>query len=212
LVGFGRSDKPAHREDYTFAAHVDWTWSAIEAIGLDAITLVCQDWGGLIGLRMVGEHGDRFARVVAANTFLPNGDRPPGEAFLAWQKYSQETSDLKVGQIVNGGCLSELTAGQIAAYDAPFPDDTFKAGARQFPTLVPTTPDDPRPRPIAPHGTDYAVSIGRFCVRSPTPTPSPPAPIGYCALKSLALEPTIRSPLSAPRTSCRRTRVPNWLK
>lgn len=143
LVGFGRSDKPAHREDYTFAAHVDWTWSAIEAIGLDAITLVCQDWGGLIGLRIVGEHGDRFARVVAANTFLPTGDRPPGEAFLAWQKYSQETPDFKVGQIVNGGCLSELTAAQVAAYDAPFPDDTFKAGARQFPTLVPTSPQDP---------------------------------------------------------------------
>jgi haloalkane dehalogenase len=143
LIGFGRSDKPADRNDYTFAAHVAWTWAALEAIGLDAITLVGQDWGGLIGLRLVGEHPDRFARVVAANTFLPTGDQPPGEAFLAWQKYSQETPDFTVGHIVNGGCLSNLSADAIAAYDAPFPDDTYKAGARQFPTLVPTSPDDP---------------------------------------------------------------------
>lgn len=143
LVGFGRSDKPARREDYTYAAHVEWTWAAITAIGLDAVTLVCQDWGGLIGLRLVGEHPERFARVVAANTFLPTGDRPPGDAFLAWRKYSQETPDFDAGRIVNGGCTSELTAEQIAAYNAPFPDDSFKAGARQFPTLVPISPDDP---------------------------------------------------------------------
>ena len=143
LVGFGRSDKPASRDDYSYAAHVAWTGAAIEAIGLNAITLVCQDWGGLIGLRLVGEHPDWFARVVAANTSLPTGDRHPGEAFLAWLKYSQETPDFKVGQIVNGGCVTDLTDDVIAAYDAPFPDDTYKAGARQFPTLVPTAPDDP---------------------------------------------------------------------
>ena len=143
LVGFGRSDKPTHREDYTYQAHVDWTWAAIEAIGLTGITLVCQDWGGLIGLRLVGEHPDRFARVVAANTTLPTGDQHPGEAFLAWQRFSQETPDFAVGNIVNGGCVSTLPADVIAAYDAPFPDDSYKAGARQFPTLVPTSPDDP---------------------------------------------------------------------
>lgn len=143
LVGFGRSDKPTRREDYTYQAHVDWTWAAIEAIGLTDITLVCQDWGGLIGLRLVGEHPDRFARVVAANTMLPTGDHHPGEAFLAWQRFSQETPDFPVGKIVNGGCASDLTADVIAGYDAPFPDDSFKAGARQFPMLVPTTPDDP---------------------------------------------------------------------
>ncbi|MBB2990147.1 haloalkane dehalogenase [Mycolicibacterium iranicum] len=143
LVGFGRSDKPARREDYSYQAHVDWTWAAIDAIGLTGITLVCQDWGGLIGLRLVGEHPDRFARVVAANTTLPTGDQDPGEAFLAWQRFSQETPDFPVGQIVNGGCVSTLAPEVIAAYDAPFPDDTFKAGARQFPTLVPTSPDDP---------------------------------------------------------------------
>lgn len=143
LVGFGRSDKPTRREDYTYQAHVDWTWAAIEAIGLTGITLVCQDWGGLIGLRLVGEHPDRFARVVAANTTLPTGDQHPGEAFLAWQRFSQETPDFPVGNIVDGGCVSALPADVIAAYDAPFPDDSYKAGARQFPTLVPTSPDDP---------------------------------------------------------------------
>ncbi|MCG7597216.1 haloalkane dehalogenase [Mycobacterium sp. PSTR-4-N] len=143
LVGFGRSDKPARREDYTYQAHVDWTWAAIEAIGLTGITLVCQDWGGLIGLRLVGEHPDRFARVVAANTALPTGDQHPGEAFLAWQRFSQESPDFPVGGIIDGGCVSTLPADVIAAYDAPFPDDSFKAGARQFPTLVPTSPDDP---------------------------------------------------------------------
>lgn len=143
LVGFGRSDKPTRREDYTYQSHVDWTWAAVEAIGLTDITLVCQDWGGLIGLRLVGEHPDRFARVVAANTFLPTGDQHPGDAFLAWQRFSQETPDFPVGRIIDGGCVSTLPTEVVAAYDAPFPDDSFKAGARQFPTLVPTSPDDP---------------------------------------------------------------------
>ncbi|MBJ7610191.1 MAG: haloalkane dehalogenase [Candidatus Dormibacteraeota bacterium] len=143
LVGFGRSDKPASRADYTYRAHVEWTWAAVEAIGLRDITLVCQDWGGLIGLRLVGEHPERFARVVAANTFLPTGDRHPGDAFLAWQRYSQETPELRVGRIVSGGCVTDLAPEVIAAYDAPFPDDTYKAGARQFPLLVPTSPHDP---------------------------------------------------------------------
>jgi haloalkane dehalogenase len=143
LAGFGRSDKPASRADYTYQAHVDWTWAAIEAIGLDAITLVGQDWGGLIGLRLVGEHPGRFARVVAANTFLPAGDRHLGEAFLAWQRYSQEVPDFHAGRIVSAGCVTDLSLEEIAAYDAPFPDDTYQAGARQFPLLVPTGPDDP---------------------------------------------------------------------
>ena len=143
LVGFGRSDKPSRREDYTYQRHVDWMRALIEAIDLRDATFVGQDWGGLIGLRLVTEHPDRFARVVAANTFLPTGDRDPGPAFLAWQKYSQETPNFHVGGIVKGGCVTPLTDEVIAAYDAPFPDDTYKAGARQFPMLVPTRPDDP---------------------------------------------------------------------
>ncbi|MCU1453118.1 MAG: putative hydrolase or acyltransferase of alpha/beta superfamily [Acidimicrobiales bacterium] len=144
LVGFGRSDKPAVRTDYTYAHHVEWMRSALfDALDLQDVTLVCQDWGGLVGLRLLGEHPDRFARVVAANTFLPTGDRNPGDAFLAWQKFSQETETFPVGPIINGGCTSDLSPEVIAAYDAPFPDETYKEGARQFPTLVPTTPDDP---------------------------------------------------------------------
>ena len=144
LVGFGRSDKPVKRTDYTYANHVEWMRAALlEQLDLRDITLVCQDWGGLIGLRLVGEHPDRFARVCAANTFLPTGDTPPGDAFLAWQKFSQETPEFPVGGIVNGGSATDLAPDIIAAYDAPFPDDSYKAGARQFPTLVPTSPDDP---------------------------------------------------------------------
>jgi haloalkane dehalogenase len=144
LIGFGRSDKPVKRTDYTYANHVEWMRAALlDEIDLRDITLVCQDWGGLIGLRLVGEHPDRFARVCAANTFLPTGDTPAGDAFLAWQKFSQETPDFPVGGIVNGGSATDLTPEIIAAYDAPFPDDSYKAGARQFPTLVPTSPEDP---------------------------------------------------------------------
>lgn len=143
LVGFGRSDKPADRADYTYQRHVDWIRAVIEALDLRNITLVCQDWGGLIGLRLAAEEQDRFARVVAANTFLPTGDNHPGEAFLAWQSFSQTAPDFAVGQIINMGTTTDLSPEVIAAYDAPFPDDSFKAGARQFPMLVPTSPDDP---------------------------------------------------------------------
>jgi haloalkane dehalogenase len=147
LVGFGRSDKPVQREDYTYQRHVDWMWAFLEALDLRNITLVCQDWGGLIGLRLAAEDSDRFARIVAANTFLPTGDRTLGEAFLAWQRYSQETPEFHVGGIVKGGCVTDLPPEVIAAYDAPFPDDRYKAGARQFPMLVPTSPDDPAAAP-----------------------------------------------------------------
>jgi haloalkane dehalogenase len=148
LVGFGRSDKPSRRQDYTYARHVRWlTAHVIEGLGLRDVTLVCQDWGGLLGLRLVAAHPDRFARVVAANTFLPTGDRPAGEAFLAWQRYSQEAPELPVGRIVDGGCTTALDETVIAGYDAPFPDETYKEGARQFPLLVPTSPDDPEAGP-----------------------------------------------------------------
>ena len=144
LVGFGRSDKPADRADYTYARHVGWLRAhVIEALDLRDITLVCQDWGGLLGLRLVASDPARFAAVVAANTFLPTGDGKAGDAFLAWQKFSQEVPELPVGHIVNGGCTTALAEDVIAAYDAPFPDETYKEGARQFPALVPTSPDDP---------------------------------------------------------------------
>lgn len=143
LIGFGRSDKPVSQDDYTYASHVGWVTSFLEQLDLREITLVCQDWGGLIGLRVAAEHAGRFARIVAANTFLPTGDDPPGAAFLRWQEFSQKAPALPVGNIVNGGCTTALPAEVIAAYDAPFPDEIYKAGARKFPLLVPTRPDDP---------------------------------------------------------------------
>jgi haloalkane dehalogenase len=144
LVGFGRSDKPAERSDYSYARHVEWMRSALlDQLDLREVTLVGQDWGGLVGLRVAAENPDRFARIVVANSGLPTGDRPPTDAFLAWQRFSQEAEEFPVGGIVNGGCTSSLTPEVIAGYDAPFPDDSYKAGARVFPTLVPTSPDDP---------------------------------------------------------------------
>src|SRR5574341_1349131 len=147
LVGFGRSDKPAKRTDYTYQRHVDWMTSWLDAVDLGDTTFVGQDWGGLIGLRLVAAHPERFARVVAANTFLPTGDRPAGDAFLAWQRFSQETPDFTIGKIVTGGCRTQLAPEVISAYDAPFPDYSYQQGARQFPVLVPTCPHDPAAAP-----------------------------------------------------------------
>jgi len=143
LIGFGRSDKPAQRSDYTYQRHVDWMQSVLLQLDLSNITLVCQDWGGLLGLRLVAEHGERFARVVAANTMLPTGDHNPGEAFKAWQKYSQEVPKFATGNIIQGATVLKMPQTVVDAYDAPYPDETYKEGARQFPLLVPTTPDNP---------------------------------------------------------------------
>ena len=144
LVGFGRSDKPVSRDDYSYARHVGWMRSALlDELGLRDLTLVCQDWGGLIGLRLVAENPDRFARVVVANTGLPTGDQKMSEAFLAWQRFSQESPDFQIGRIVGNGTAQGAAPEVVAAYDAPFPDDRYTAGARIFPTLVPTSPDDP---------------------------------------------------------------------
>ncbi len=147
LVGFGRSDKPAARGDYTYERHVAWMQSFLDEVGVAGINLVCQDWGGLIGLRLVAANPERFSRVVAANTGLPTGDRAMGEAFLAWRQFSLNADEFNVGQIVQGGCKTALPEEVVAAYDAPFPDDSFKEGARVFPSLVPVAPDDPSAEP-----------------------------------------------------------------
>ena len=143
LIGFGRSDKPTRREDYTYQRHVGWMQSLLDQLQLERITLVCQDWGGLLGLRLVAAHPERFARVVAANTMLPTGDHNPGEAFKNWQKFSQEVPVFPAGGVIKGGTTSTLPQAVVDAYDAPYPDESYKEGARQFPLLVPTTPDNP---------------------------------------------------------------------
>lgn len=139
LIGFGKSDKPAQRSDYTYERHVAWMSDWLTALDLTNITLFCQDWGGLIGLRLVAAFRDRFARLVVSNTGLPVGTGS-SEGFDAWLAFSQNVPQFPVGFIVNGGTTRDLTEAEIAAYDAPFPDESYKEGARQFPALVPITP------------------------------------------------------------------------
>lgn len=144
LVGFGRSDKPAEVADYSYAAHVAWMSELVfDRLDLRDATFFGQDWGGLIGLRLVAAQPKRFARVVIGNTGLPTGDGKLTDAFFAWQQFAAETPSLPIGQIINFGTTTDLSAEVIAAYDAPYPDDSYKAGARIFPKLVPSTPDDP---------------------------------------------------------------------
>lgn len=143
LIGFGKSSKPAEMTDYTYQTHVDWVRSFLEKLGLTGINLFCQDWGGLIGLRLAAEDGDRFARIVAANTGMPTGDQEMPKAFLQWQKFSQTVPELPVGTILQNATVRELSSEEIAAYEAPFPDASYQAGAKIFPSLVPTKPDDP---------------------------------------------------------------------
>ena len=143
LIGFGRSDKPSEKSDYTFQRHVDWVTSLVVQLDLRDITLFGQDWGSLIGLRVAAENPDRFARIVIGNGGLTTGDQSPGEAFLRWQKFSQTSPQFDIARIIQGATVTTLPDEVVAAYDAPFPDDSYKAGARIFPSLVPTAPDDP---------------------------------------------------------------------
>ncbi len=143
LVGFGRSDKPVQTEDYSYALHVATVTGLLAHLGLDDITLFAQDWGGLVGLRAAAENESRFARIVVANTGLPTGDHPMSEAFLQWREASRSMDPFPVGAIIQHACGGRLPPEVVAAYDAPFPDERYKAGARIFPSLVPITPDDP---------------------------------------------------------------------
>lgn len=143
LVGFGRSDKPDQIGAYTYQRHVDWMQAWLDAQQAHDITLFCQDWGGLIGLRLVAANPDRFARVCASNTFLPDAAREPSEAFMRWRNFSKEVPEFDSGQIVQTATQTELSADEMAAYNAPFPDENHKAAARAFPQLVPISKDDP---------------------------------------------------------------------
>lgn len=142
LIGFGRSDKPAARADYTFERHVAWMSDWLLKQDLRDITLFCQDWGGLIGLRLVAAFPERFARVIVGNTGLPVGS-DPGPGFAMWLKMSQEIPVFPTGDIIAMGVGRVLSDAEKAAYDAPYPDESYKEGARQFPVLVPITPAHP---------------------------------------------------------------------
>jgi haloalkane dehalogenase len=144
LVGFGRSDKPVRDDDYTYERHVEWMRSALfDELDLRDVVLVCQDWGGLIGLRLLTEQPERFARVVAANTGLPDGTRRMPDAWWLFHEFVQKTPDLPIGFLVASGCADGLPDDVVAAYDAPFPGVEHKAGPRRFPSLIPQTLDDP---------------------------------------------------------------------
>jgi haloalkane dehalogenase len=144
LVGFGRSDKPTRVEDHSYARHVEWVRAlAFDVLDLHDVTLVGQDWGGLLGLRLVAEHPERFARVVAANTGLPTGDHAMPEVWWQFRRAVEHAEILDIGRLVASGCVRELADEVRAAYDAPFPDERHKAGPRAMPLLVPTAPDDP---------------------------------------------------------------------
>tara|TARA_X000001036_G_scaffold234323_1_gene218778 strand:+ start:555 stop:1451 length:897 start_codon:yes stop_codon:yes gene_type:complete len=143
LPGFGKSDKLSKREGYTYEKFVKWMDVWLNKIDLNDITFFGQDWGGLIGLRLVVNNQDRFDNIVLSNTGLPTGDRPLGEAFESWKNYSQTVENFHIGGIVKGGTVTEMSQETIDAYNAPFPDDSYKEAARQFPLLVPNSTDDP---------------------------------------------------------------------
>ncbi|MEM8902978.1 MAG: haloalkane dehalogenase [Actinomycetota bacterium] len=144
LVGFGRSDKPVDRADVTYARQVAWTTAlVVDHLDLRGATFFGQDWGGLIGLRVVLDHPERFDRIVVSNTGLPTGHGEAPKAFLDWRRFSQESPEFPIGGIVQGGSATELPPAAVAAYDAPFPDESFKETARIMPSLVPIDPADP---------------------------------------------------------------------
>jgi haloalkane dehalogenase len=139
LVGFGKSDKPAARENYSYAGQVAWMRSWLEALDLQKITLVCQDWGSLIGLRLVAEMPERFAQVVLGNGGLPTAQTKVGTAFHIWRAFSRYSPIFPIGWLVQGGTRRRLSAAERAAYDAPFPSAAYTAAARAYPSLVPVS-------------------------------------------------------------------------
>ncbi len=143
LVGFGKSDKPTRKDDFSYAGHVAWMQDFIEALDLQQITLFCQDWGALIGLRVAAENDRRFVRIALGNGGLPTGDQDMPLAFTVWRMFARYSPWFPIGRIVQSGTVTKLDETIVAAYDAPFPSAAYTAGARAFPSLVPVTPDDP---------------------------------------------------------------------
>ena len=143
LIGFGKSSKPTQKSDYTYARFVEWTTNWLEQLDLQNVTIFTQDWGGLIGLRLVTAMPDRFSRVVVGNTGLPTGDHEMPKAFTAWQTFSKVSPIFPLKKIMQNSTVTKLSKEVLEAYKAPFPSDKYMAGARIFPSLVPTTPNDP---------------------------------------------------------------------
>ena len=143
LIGFGKSDKPTRKSDYSYAGHVAWMQAFVDALDLRDITLFCQDWGSLIGLRVAAENEQRFARIALGNGGLPTGDQEMPKAFNIWRAFARYSPYFPIGKIIQKATITDLPADIVAAYDAPVPSAKYKAGARAFPMLVPTRPDDP---------------------------------------------------------------------
>lgn len=140
LIGFGKSDKLGKQKDYTYAKHVQWVLTLIEELDLKNITLVCQDWGSLIGLRLATENTDRFARIVIGNGGLPSGHEKLPRALRIWRTFAKYSPIFPISKIINGACFKKLSPDELRAYDAPFGSKKEKAGSRVFPSLIPTTP------------------------------------------------------------------------
>lgn len=158
LIGFGRSDKPTRLDDYTYARHLIWLTDWFNQVVKGPSTLFCQDWGGLLGLRLVAKMPERFSGVMASNTGLPTGEHTPSDAFLNWRRFSQDVPVFPPAGIVKGATVSTLSQQTLDAYNAPFPSEEYKAGARKFPLLVPATPDDPQTQA----NRDAWESLGKF--------------------------------------------------
>ncbi|KZZ16057.1 haloalkane dehalogenase, partial [Oleiphilus sp. HI0080] len=143
LIGFGKSDKPTSTEDYSYAQHMRWMQKFIDKLELNNITLVCQDWGSLLGLRLAAENESRFKAIVVGNGMLPTGEEQVPKAFKLWKAFALNSPWFPIARIVNSGSFKQLSKDEMRAYDAPFPSRKYKAGARAFPALVPVTPDNP---------------------------------------------------------------------
>lgn len=143
LIGFGKSDKPSAQSDYSFSGQVAWIRQWVEALDLRDITLVCQDWGSLIGLRLAAESPERFSRVLLSNGGLPTGETEMSLVWRIWEKFARFSPWFPIGRILQSGVKRKLSPAEIAAYDAPFPDERYKAAARVYPSLVPVRYDDP---------------------------------------------------------------------
>ncbi|MDX1803483.1 MAG: haloalkane dehalogenase [Alcanivorax sp.] len=143
LIGFGKSDKPADKADYSYQSHMDWLQALLDQLDLHDITLVCQDWGSLLGLRLAAENEARFRAIVVGNGMLPTGDQQVPSAFQLWKNFALYSPWFPIARIINSGTFRTLGPDERRAYDAPFPGKAYKAGARMFPKLVPVRPDDP---------------------------------------------------------------------